>query len=242
MQVVAAGVRRPLEANESGKASRLVGVFRGLDRLAPGATIGGGAGQRHQFLREGALREATMISMAASAPCPTGSCRTTCGPSGRRANRACPRKGPEKIPCCRSDRNNHKVERTRELYPLAAGSNNLFSFAKPIGIFRTEPGAERAGIHRKRRVQVRIAEKRPSGKIPSRVRRIWRFARESFGGLLLVERADVSLHLRQHWHSDGGGLAAAIFMKSRRLIFFDELKSDFFFAIVPSRLSLANAE
>ena len=55
MQVVAAGVRRPLEADEGRKSARLVGVVRGFDGFAPGAAIGGGAGQRHDFFREGAL-------------------------------------------------------------------------------------------------------------------------------------------------------------------------------------------
>ena len=91
----------------------------------------------------------------------------------------------------------HEIERARELRALAAGSNDLLSLGEPIGIGRTEPGAERAGINRKRRVRVGIAEKRASREIASRIGRVWRFARKSFGGLLLIESADVGLHLRQ---------------------------------------------
>ena len=47
----------------------------------------------------------------------------------------------------------HEIERTRELRALAAGGDNLLSLAEPIGIGRTDAGAERAGIHRERRVQ-----------------------------------------------------------------------------------------
>ena len=98
----------------------------------------------------------------------------------------------------------HKIERTRELNPLPAGRDNLLSLAEPIAIGRTDAGAERARIKGERRVQMRIAEKRPGRKIASRVRRVRRFAGEGFSGLLLIERADVGLHLRQHRHCDAG--------------------------------------
>ena len=98
----------------------------------------------------------------------------------------------------------HEIERPGKLGPLPAGRDNLLPLAEPIGIGRTEPGAERARIKRERRVRMRIAEKRPGRKIAPRIRRVRRFAGEGFSGLLLIERADIRLHLRQHWYCDAG--------------------------------------
>ena len=39
MEVVAAGVRGPLEADEGREAARVVGIVRCLDRFAPGAAV-----------------------------------------------------------------------------------------------------------------------------------------------------------------------------------------------------------
>ena len=98
----------------------------------------------------------------------------------------------------------HKIEWTRKLSALTAGGGNLLALAEPIGIGRTDASPERARIKRERCVQVRITKKRPRRKIAPRIRRVGRFAREGFSGLLLIERADVGLHLRQHWYGDGG--------------------------------------
>ena len=55
MKVVAAGVRAPLETNESRKPAGLVRIVRCLDRFAPGAPVRWRTRQIHQLLREGTL-------------------------------------------------------------------------------------------------------------------------------------------------------------------------------------------
>ena len=52
VQIVAAGVRGPLVADEGGEAARIVRLFRRLDRFLPGAAVGRRAGEREQILRE----------------------------------------------------------------------------------------------------------------------------------------------------------------------------------------------
>jgi hypothetical protein len=51
-----------------------------------------------------------------------------------------------------------EVEWPGEFHGLAAGSRNLLALRKAIRFPRTEARAKRAGIHRERRVQVRVAE------------------------------------------------------------------------------------
>ena len=48
VQVVAAGVRGPLVADERGEAARVVRLVRRLDRLAPGRAVGRRAGEEHR--------------------------------------------------------------------------------------------------------------------------------------------------------------------------------------------------
>ena len=57
VEVVAAGVRGPLVADERREAARLVGFFGGLDRLVPGAAIGGACPGSGSALRKFTLAE-----------------------------------------------------------------------------------------------------------------------------------------------------------------------------------------
>ena len=69
MQVVAAGVRGPLVADEGGEAARLVEMLRGGDRLLPRAAIGRVPGKYMRSFGKVPCEKATMISIAA-APLP----------------------------------------------------------------------------------------------------------------------------------------------------------------------------
>ena len=57
VEVVAAGVRRPLVADEGGEAARVVVLLGRGDRLLPRAPVGARAGEVHEVLRERPLRE-----------------------------------------------------------------------------------------------------------------------------------------------------------------------------------------
>ena len=66
-----------------------------------------------------------------------------------------------------------------------------------VGVPRAEPGAERAGVHRERRVQVRVAEERARREVAARVGRVGRLRGKCLLDRLLVERADVGGDLRR---------------------------------------------
>jgi hypothetical protein len=51
-----------------------------------------------------------------------------------------------------------KVERLRELHPLAGVCSYLLAAGELIGVFRPENRAEGARVERDRRVNVRVAE------------------------------------------------------------------------------------
>ena len=68
MQIVAAGVRRPLIANERREMARIIGLFGCLDGFLPRAAIGACSGKGKQRLRKSALREGNDHLNAASAP------------------------------------------------------------------------------------------------------------------------------------------------------------------------------
>ena len=86
-----------------------------------------------------------------------------------------------------------EIERPRQLRRLTRRRHDLLASGEAIGIARSEPCAERAGIHRKGRVQMRIAEEGPrSGNCArrraSRVASSWK----SFGSVV-VECAHVGV-------------------------------------------------
>ena len=86
-----------------------------------------------------------------------------------------------------------KIERARELRRLAARGHDLFAAREAIGVARTQTAAERAGIHRERGVQVRVAEERAGGEVAVGVGRVGAFL-ERLCGFVAVERAE-----RRRW-------------------------------------------
>ena len=56
-----------------------------------------------------------------------------------------------------------------------------------VRVLRAEPATERAGIHRERRVQVRVAEERARGKVAAGVWRIRRLRGKGLLGRSLIE-------------------------------------------------------
>jgi hypothetical protein len=70
VQVVPSGVRGPLEADEGGKSTRVVGLLCGLDGFPPGRTVRGSPGTGNRPASIVPCEKLTTISIAASAPFP----------------------------------------------------------------------------------------------------------------------------------------------------------------------------
>ena len=148
MKVVAASVRGPLIADESSEAARFIGFFRRLDRFAPGAAIGRrprrGEALRHLPLAEagddidGRLR--TLAGIDLVVPLPALRRRQQAGIAADQLR--------EKAHAVRMVRYHHEIQRSRKFRALSAGSDNFLALGKAIGVLWTEPGAERAGVHR----------------------------------------------------------------------------------------------
>ncbi len=153
------------------------------------------------------LPKLVMMSTAACAPLPELISSYHLRPCGVASSRGSPpnqlRKETETVRVIAHD---DEIERARQLHALAARSRDLLALAKTIGVPRREPAAERARVHRERRVQVRVAEERARGKVPSRVRRIRWLGGKDFLRRRLVERADVrgSRFLREGSQTETG--------------------------------------
>jgi len=88
-----------------------------------------------------------------------------------------------------------EIERPGQLGRLAVRSGDLLAPGETIGLPWSKSATEGARIHRKRSVQVRVAEERPCRKISARVGRVWRLGGERFFCGRFVERASICWHL-----------------------------------------------
>ena len=186
MQVVAAGVRGPLVADEGGEAARLVVFLRGGDRLLPGAAIGARAREVHEILGERALREGdddldrrlrALAGLDHVVPFAARRIGQDLGLAGEQVR--------EEAHVVGVIGDHQEVERTRQLHRLAAGRRDLLAPGEAIGVARAEPRAEGAGVHRERRVQMRVAEERPRREIAAGIGRVGRFGRVDLSAVSL---------------------------------------------------------
>src|SRR4030095_9269429 len=92
-------------------------------------------------------------------------------------------------------RHDQEVERPRQLGRLTVRSGDLLAPCETISIPWSKSATEGARVHRKRSVQVRVAEERPCRKISARVGRVWRLVGERFFCGRFVERAGIRWHL-----------------------------------------------
>ena len=191
MKIVAASVRGPLIADEGRETARLIGLFRRLDRFAPGAAIGRRARRREAF-RHLALAEAgddidrglrAFAGIDLVVPLPAL--------RRRQQARIAADQLRKKAHAVRMVRHHQEIQRSRKLGTLPAGSDDFLALGEAISVLRSEPSAERARVHRKRGVRVRVAEVRPRREIAPRVWRVRRLGGKRLLGRLLVERADV---------------------------------------------------
>ena len=192
VQIVAAGIRGPFVADEGGEPARFVRLFRRLDRLLPGASIGRRAGQRKERLRERSLRERdddfdrrirSLARLDHVVPLAARRIGEEFGLSGKQIG--------EEAHIVGVIGDDEEIERPRQLRRLPGRGRDLFALGEAIRIARTKPRAESAGVHRERGVQMRVAEERPGREIAAGVRRVGALGGKELLRRRLVERADV---------------------------------------------------
>ncbi len=86
---------------------------------------------------------------------------------------------------------NEKIEGPRQLHGLSGRRHDFLALGEAIGFARTEAGAEGAGIHRERRVQVRVAKQRTGREVPAGPGRIRALGGVEAVGGRLVERPGI---------------------------------------------------
>ena len=147
MKIVAAGIRGPFITDERGEAARIVGLFRRLDRLAPGAAVGGRA-RRRETLRQlafaetgndvdGSLRPLARIDLVIPF-----AALWRCHQDGIGAHQLREKSHAVRVVC-----HHQEIQRSRKLGALAAGRDDLLALGKAIGVLWAEPGTECTGVH-----------------------------------------------------------------------------------------------
>jgi hypothetical protein len=181
VEVVAAGGRRPLVADESGEVARIVGVLGRLDRLVPGRSVGRGTGTRLECRREGPLGEAGddldrhLYAILAAPP--------------DHLVPALPRRVRQEVgvTLIKAREETHvvgvvghddEVERPRELHGKPGGRDHLFATSEAVRILREEPRPEGARVHRHRRMDVGVPPEHLRREVAPGVRGKGRLLRE----------------------------------------------------------------
>ena len=191
MQVVAAGVRGPLVADERGEAARVVRLVRRLDGLAPGRAVGRRAGEELERLGERPLGERDddlergvrpLARLDHVVPAAPGRVRQHLRVTGEQL-----REEPHVVGVIGDDQ---EIERPGQLHALPARRHDLLALREAVGVTRADPGAEGSRVHREGRVEVRVAEERARGEAPARIGGV-RGLLEDPLGRRLVERAGV---------------------------------------------------
>ena len=181
VEIVAAGIRRPLVADEGGEPARIVGLFRRLDRFLPGGAVGRRAGERKERLRERSLGEGNdhfdrgigaLARLDHVVPSAAGGIGQDVWLAGKEVR--------EEAHIVGVVGDDEEIERPRQLGRLSRRRHDLLALGEAIGIARAEPRAERAGVEREHGVEMGVAEERPRREIASRIGRIGRLAGNTF--------------------------------------------------------------
>ena len=164
----------------------------------PGVAVGGRAGQGGDRLGEGPLREAgddfdgrvgALALLDHVVPLAALGVGEHLGVAGEQLR--------EEAQAVGVVGHHQEIERPGQPRGSPIEADDLLPLGEAVGVLRAEAAAEGPRVHRRRRVQVRVAEQRPRRVIAARVGRVRLL--ERLVGRLLVERADVR---------DGGGLLA----------------------------------
>ena len=159
VEVVAAGVRRPLIADERGEMARIIGFLGGFDSVLPGALVGKRSRERQKRLRKSPLRECNnhfdcrvcaLPPLDHVIPFPAGRIR-----QHRRLTAEQIWKEPHIVGVIRY---NQEVERPRQLGWLSRRSRDLLALGKAVSVARTQAGAEGTGVKGIHSVKMGIAE------------------------------------------------------------------------------------
>src|SRR6267378_498570 len=147
MKIVARGIGGPFITDEGSEAARIVRLFRRLDRLPPGAAIGGRTWRRETFRQlafaetgddiDSGLRPLAGIDLVIPFPA-----LWRCHQHGIGTHQL-----REKSHAVRMVRHHQKIQRSRKLRTLATGSYDLLSLGKTISVLWAEPGTECTGVH-----------------------------------------------------------------------------------------------
>ena len=142
VQVVAAGIRGPLVADEGREAPWLIGLFRGLDGRLPRRAVAGAARQvlhRRRHLSGTVERQQLVEGLPGLAladefkPAARGRVGQHLGLPAEEVRRQAHE--------VRVIRHHEKVERTREAHPLATGGGHLLALGEAIRLHRAEAGS-----------------------------------------------------------------------------------------------------
>ena len=175
VQVVAGGVRGPLEADERGEPVRLVVGLRRLDRDFPGVAIGLGARKRGKRRRESVFRELVddvgrdghrcfSAFLDVVVPLLAGRIREIRGIAGEQLR--------EEAHVVGVVGDHDEIERSRELHAHAVRGSDFLAAREPEGVGGSEAGAKGTGVHRGAGMHVGVAEERARRDIAPRMRRI----------------------------------------------------------------------
>ena len=178
VQVVAAGVHGPLVADEGREPARVVVGLGRLDRLLPGRAVGLGARGREalgHLARAEALDDVERGLHALSGVNQVVPFLALLRPQ---QGRVAAHQQREEAHAVRVVGDHEEVERPRELHRLPGRRRDLLAPGEAVGVARRQPRTGRAGVHRERGVQVRVAEERPRWEIAARVRRVRRLRRQ----------------------------------------------------------------
>jgi hypothetical protein len=173
VKVVAAGVRRPLVADERREPAGLVGLLGRLDRLRPGAPVGRRAGSGQEPRRHLSLAEAADDLQRRR--CPLTRVDHLVPPTPLRKGhhlRVAPDDHREEAHPVGVIGDHQEVERTGELRRLAGRGGDLPPLGEEVRLARPQAGSERSSVHRVRGVQVGVPEERADREVAPRRRRV----------------------------------------------------------------------
>ncbi len=191
MQVDAFFCRGPFVTDERREMSRVIGIFRGVNRLRPRRGIGFGSRQRRERLGKciagyrlddfdgngNGILAARLDPVIPAAPGRIGEHRRLAGVQAR-----------EEAHVVRVIGDDEEVQRPRQLDLLAGRRDDLLALGEAIGVRRRQSCAERPGVHRHARVQVRVTPEHLGREIAVRIRRIARLFRKRAAQTLFARR------------------------------------------------------
>ena len=206
VEIVAAGVRRPFIADDGREAARLVGFFRGIDRIMPGGAIGVGTRiVKDRTLELTRAERGDDVDGGGGALARLDHVIPFAAQRVREKLRFPFQEIREEAHIVGVIGDDQEVERPRKFRELSGRGHDLLALGETVGVARTEPRAERPGIKRHACMDMSVAEERPRRKVAASIGRIRTLGGKHLLSRRLVERADIGVDgfLRPCGHGDG---------------------------------------